>query len=200
MLESSALKMAFLKIFNLWDDEASIRNSPAGASYPIPYAIFSKPKLSTDLNALHEGKALVEGVSWNPIYESDNQTISCFEFHHMETHQQGSVLAVTSAAKLEELGAADRMNLRKVISRYAGLLYRYANGLHLIGEQEALYILTGCIKSESWGIAAFRHRPDSNHVPKLVRLSGAEPAEIDPPGSRYRWRSPGTFDAGHRKK
>lgn len=127
-------------------------------------------------------------------FQTHIRTISHFEFHHLEPHQQGAVLAHTSAGKLEELPKPGRTYLHEFVSRYAGLIYRYAHEIHPIGRREALYIVTGCIKSESWAIAAFRHSvPRPDHVSKLVRLPGAI-ANNNLPTSTYAWRSQGTFD------
>ena len=127
-------------------------------------------------------------------FRTCNRTISRFQFHHLEPHQQGAILAHTSPGKLEELPKSGRMDLHEFISRYAGLLYRYADGVRSIRREEGLYIVTGCIKSESWAIAAFRQSvPGLDHVPKLVRLPGAT-AHDNPLASTYAWRSPGTFD------
>jgi hypothetical protein len=113
----------------------------------------------------------------------------------MESHQQGAVLALTSPGKLEELDDSNGMDLREFISRYAGLLFKYANAIRSINEGEALYIITGCIKSGNWALAAFRHPViHPHHIPSLVRL----PSGIRGDGSQntaYAWRSPGTFDS-----
>lgn len=63
----------FMKIFNLWDDEVSIRGSPAGASYHLRYAIPPKPELVVETHELDEGQALVHGAWFETIYESDEQ-------------------------------------------------------------------------------------------------------------------------------
>lgn len=62
----------FRKVFNLWDDEILIQSSPAARSYHLRYEIPPKPKVYVKASELDEGKALVEGLWYNPIYESDN--------------------------------------------------------------------------------------------------------------------------------
>ncbi|KAJ2926534.1 hypothetical protein H1R20_g10562, partial [Candolleomyces eurysporus] len=66
---------------------------------------------------------------------------------------EGAVL-VTSSADLEEL--ENYVELRHFIAENARLLYLHANGIRRLDEDESLYILTGCIKSDSWAMAAFK--------------------------------------------
>lgn len=102
---------------------------------------------------------------------------------------------MTSAGRLEELDESDGIDLQEFISQFAGLLYRYANGIRPIKNEEALYIVTGCIKSESWALAAFRDPVlHPQHVPRLVKLSGG-PVDNSAQNTIYGWRSPGTFDS-----
>ncbi|KAJ3541372.1 hypothetical protein NMY22_g3910 [Coprinellus aureogranulatus] len=189
----------FVKIFNVWDDETSLQESEAGRSAKAPYNAPPRPVPFIRTNELAKGKALVAGAWYETIYESDDKTISHFEFHHLPSHQQGAVLAMTSTGKLEELDGSDKMALREVISQHAGLIYKYANDLRTIGEDESLYIITGCIKSENWGLAAFREAPPfrdpaMHRFPRLVKLPGSVGVG-SPDDPAYDWRSPGTFDS-----
>ncbi|TEB30413.1 hypothetical protein FA13DRAFT_1733724, partial [Coprinellus micaceus] len=192
-----SIEGGFRKIFNIWDDEDFIRNSPSASSYGLPYQAPSRPWPFTEPNELVQGESVVRGVWSETVYEPDNQNIARFEFHHLDPHKQGAVLAMTSAGKLEELDESDRIDLREFISRHAGLIYAYANGIRPIDNHEALYIISGCIKSETWGLAAFTD-PVMHplHVPRLMRMPNAN--DSDPQQSTqptFVWRSLGTFDA-----
>lgn len=90
---------------------------------------------------------------------------------------------MTSAGILEELEDHDQAAVREYICQNAGGIFKYANSIRPIGDDEALYIITGSIKSESWALAAFNH-PQPHFSPRLIRQT-----------SSFVWRSPGTFNA-----
>ena len=64
------------------------------------------------------------------------------------------MLAVTPPASLVE--ATHQMNIRDHIIRHAELLYRHAESTVGVGPDESLYVITGCLKSDSWALAAYR--------------------------------------------
>ncbi|KAJ3520890.1 hypothetical protein NMY22_g12543 [Coprinellus aureogranulatus] len=140
----------FKKIFNIWDDDLSVRKtakiSDAGAGYQLP-----PRSIIISRSALGEGDTVVQGATAKTLYGDDNKTIACFEFRCRA--QQGAILAVTSPAKLEEL--ADHTRLKDHIFQHADLIYRHADKAYRLADDEPLYIITGCIKSESWALAAF---------------------------------------------
>jgi hypothetical protein len=76
------------------------------------------------------------------------------------------VLACTSSADLEEL--ADPVALQEFIIQHAGLLYQHANSIQRLADKDSLYIITGCIKSDSWAIAAYNEMMEAS--PELLRL------------------------------
>ncbi|KAJ3527936.1 hypothetical protein NMY22_g9598 [Coprinellus aureogranulatus] len=191
----------FTKVFNIWDDETSIQESEASRLAQAPYKAPPRHAPFIRPNELVKGKALVAGAWYETIFEPDGRTILRFDFRHLASHREGAVLAMTSPGKLEELSGSDKTTLRKFISQHAGLIYDYANGIHAIDEGESLYIITGCIKSENWGLAAFRETPVFREPavpphdipsPRLVKLPGV-PGESNPQDPIYDWRSPGTF-------
>ncbi|KAJ3535069.1 hypothetical protein NMY22_g6650 [Coprinellus aureogranulatus] len=144
---------SFKKIFNIWDDKDSIQTTALtlGTSYEI------SPKEDNCLNDDEhlEGDTVVRGTTAKTFYHSDSQVITGFEFRHLQSHQTGAVLAITSPATLEELNDSERTMLQEHISRYAELFYRYANQRSQIQADEGLYIVTACTKSENWALAGF---------------------------------------------
>ncbi|KAJ3512786.1 hypothetical protein NMY22_g15232 [Coprinellus aureogranulatus] len=131
---------SFTKLFNIWEDEAELRN----------------------------GETIVDGVSQNsPANEtSPDQVVIVHEFHY-QSHP-GAVLALTSSADL--VSSNDIHSLRTFIVEHAEAIYRHANSIRQIGDRESLYIISGCIKTDGWAIAAYRHEMQPPHnVLQLVR-------------------------------
>ncbi|TEB28954.1 hypothetical protein FA13DRAFT_683029 [Coprinellus micaceus] len=77
---------------------------------------------------------------------------SSFEFTCRSS--RGAVYVATSSAKLVEL--VDHTKLRDYIIQHAELIYAHANKIRRISDDVPLYIVTGCIKSDSWALAAFK--------------------------------------------
>lgn len=164
----------FKKVFNLWDDERSLQ-SGARSSGNMPFRLPSR-SITTESNEIRQGRTIAEGASSKIIYSESNprlvkafpknliqrylystdRSIASFEFRCRS--DSGAVLAATSSAELEELD--DYTELREFILQHAELLYRHANTVRRIAGHEALYIITGCIKSDSWALASFKERAD----------------------------------------
>jgi hypothetical protein len=101
---------------------------------------------------------------------------------------RGAVLVSTSPADLEELD--NYIKLRGFIIQHASSLYQSANTLRELDDDESLYIVTGCIKSASWAMAAFRDPMAPPHdVLRLVKGGSSGPIPI------YMWTSRGTASA-----
>ena len=72
------------------------------------------------------------------------------------------------------------------------LLSRYANRRRRIGARESLYIVTGCIKNESWALAAYKDpMVPPNDMLRLVR----DNEDIETGGTWYTWTERGTSEA-----
>ncbi|KAJ3542292.1 hypothetical protein NMY22_g3565 [Coprinellus aureogranulatus] len=141
----------FKKTFNLWDDEESLQGS-ANSSGVSPFRLPTR-NIVIDPEEIPRGRTIAEGASSSTIYcKSDARTIDSFEFRCQA--RSGAVLAATSSAELEEL--EDHTYLRECIVKHAELIYKHANSIRRIADNEALYIVTGCVKSDSWAIAAFK--------------------------------------------
>ncbi|KAJ2937009.1 hypothetical protein H1R20_g115, partial [Candolleomyces eurysporus] len=177
---SVSAERGFKKIFNLWENEADIRASNVfGGSYcPPRMEVVTREELLA-------GDTIVDGTTSATRYAADGGLISS-EFEMLEP--QGAVLALTSSADLEELES--HVELRDFIVDHAVHLYQYANGIRKLDEEESLYIITGCIKSDSWAIAAYNDPADPpNNVLRLVRTGSLSSNPV------YRWTDRGTAEA-----
>jgi hypothetical protein len=102
----------------------------------------------------------------------------------------GAILALTSSADQHEL--KDRIELRAFIINNARLLYQYANSIQRLDKDESLYFITGCVKSDSWALAAFNEPVDHpKDVLTLVQIGG----NSDASAPNYDWTSRGTAEA-----
>ncbi|KAJ7476173.1 hypothetical protein FB451DRAFT_268897 [Mycena latifolia] len=92
----------------------------------------------------------------------------------------GAVLALPHGARLEKLENLE--NIRRYAVQNAESWYKYINGPRGRGLQNgALYLVTGCEKSQSWGMAAF------NSVREEFQLTYKPTIGADSPDT-YRWR------------
>ncbi|KAJ7364381.1 hypothetical protein DFH08DRAFT_1016731, partial [Mycena albidolilacea] len=101
----------------------------------------------------------------------------------------GAVLAMPHGAHLEKLRSISEM--RQYAGKHAESWYKHVNGTTLSGGRGrglvngSLYLVTGCEKAESWGIATFHDVPGQNEF----QLSFA-PTRDAAHGHRYRWHAP----------
>ncbi|KAJ3545658.1 hypothetical protein NMY22_g2349 [Coprinellus aureogranulatus] len=177
---------SFKKTFNLWDDEEALRRSASssnGKSFHLP-----SRHVTVSPDEIPRGNTIADGASSHTMYsESDPSKITSFEFRCHAPH--GAVLAATSSAELEEL--EDYTQLRECITQHAELIYNHANSLRRIAADEPLYVITGCIKSDSWALAAFRESRPAPH--DLMCLQNM--ARNDDGTSRYAWTKRATSEA-----
>lgn len=182
----------FKKTFNIWNDDEAIRStaSRCGIIYHTP-----EGRETTRVQVLGKGDAVTQGPSASTIFRSNSDKhIECFEFG-CQSQTQGAILALPSPADRERL--EDHTALRDHIIQHAELLYRHSNSLRRISEDEALYIITGCIKSEDWGLAAFSNPMiPPNDIIKLEQLSGSkDSATFGKPSTFFAWTQKGTSEA-----
>ena len=124
-------------------------------------------------------------------------SVSGFEFRYLYKQPKGGVLAFTSTAMMEKLPASEHMMLYQHISRHAELIYHHASTLHRIpDEEEGLYIVTGCMKSDSWALAGYTDPmapPEDvlNLIKPRAHHSSGTPAGAD---RRYLWENKGSAD------
>ncbi|KAJ3528062.1 hypothetical protein NMY22_g9554 [Coprinellus aureogranulatus] len=170
----------FNKIFNLWDDEDAIRNTQTGfsGSDDTPPDLYHAPKcgIVRSENSLDAGDAISHGVHSDPtvhLRPDGSWRTSAFSFTCHS--QQGAMLAVTSPVSLTE--ATHLMSIQECIMKYAEHLYRYAECTMGVQPDKSLYVITSCMKSDSWALAAYRDLPSSVDE-RLVRLVHIGDTEI----------------------
>ena len=73
----------------------------------------------------------------------------------------------------------------------AELIYQRSNHAERLADSESLYIVTGCIKSDSWAMAAFREPGNAPH--ETMRLEDVSRGRDEQP--RYVWTNRGSWDA-----
>lgn len=113
------------------------------------------------------------------------------------------MLAVTSPANLLE--ATHKTYVQECIIQHAELFYRHADSVMGVGPDESLYVITGCVKTDSWALAAYRDLPIS-HEGRVIRLVHIGDAWIlsNTSGQRkqvpvYDWRERGSSEARRSK-
>ncbi|KAF6741629.1 hypothetical protein DFP72DRAFT_942477 [Ephemerocybe angulata] len=175
----------FNKIFNLWDDEESIRKTARSTS---PGNYYRSPPMRTKKTIHGRSKRgdIVKslGIRGNVIYRSDFSDIKDFEI--LCTSQRGAALLLTSAADQDDLDDCQR--LRKHILGHPELIYRHANAIRCIGEEESLYIITGSVKSDSCALAAFGE-PAAPDEPAVILANSTRPGQRI---SSWAWTNQGT--------
>ncbi|RXW14218.1 hypothetical protein EST38_g11639 [Candolleomyces aberdarensis] len=176
----------FKKIFNILDDERFMRalNVSRDAYPPL------KLNVVTHAEELPLGHTIVQGTSTNIKFTSDGSAVTSGAFRCLSS--QGAVLLLpTSSADLEELD--NHMELRDFIINNPSSLYRYANSIRRLDDHESLYVITGCIKSDSWALAAFKDPVDPlNDVLNLVQTNHNSDNDISDP--THVWTSRGTAE------
>jgi hypothetical protein len=89
---------------------------------------------------------------------------------------------------LEEL--VDIETLRDFLIQHSGAIYQHANSVRRIADEDPLYIVSGCIKSGSWALAAYK---DPAKAPDdLLTLSEGKSNDQFPV---YDWIDRGTGEA-----
>lgn len=93
---------------------------------------------------------------------------------------------LTSPADLDEV--RDHMALHDWLLKHIRLLCKFANMTCRIGRDDSLYIVTGCIKSDCWALAAYKkHMKPPDHI---LRLERDDDEDQD---SLYSWTERGQY-------
>ncbi|KAF5330063.1 hypothetical protein D9611_010431 [Ephemerocybe angulata] len=173
----------FKRSFNLWEDEASLREEyGAVASSETPYQSPHR-RVAVYEEELKKDDILVQGAACEMVYWDDPRRLASFNFHCRAP--QGAALVSTSPADLEEL--VDHSVLKGHIIQHAELIYKHANSVRTIAEDESIYIVTGCIRSDSWALAAYKDAT-AYDVLKLEK-------QYSDPLVPYAWTQRGTSEA-----
>ncbi|KAJ3548251.1 hypothetical protein NMY22_g1334 [Coprinellus aureogranulatus] len=167
----------FQKIFNLWDDMDAIRRiSQTLLSDSGPHGLGRSIKRMPD--KLDKGRIFACGASVSVID-------SLYEFHCSGTF--GAILAVTSPASKEM--ARDNSAVHEYLVQHAEAIYRHALS-QAVGRVGSLYVITSCIKAESWAIAAYNGQMAQGH--DVLQLA---PRSSD--ASVYGWTRQGSSCSAH---
>ncbi|RXW15666.1 hypothetical protein EST38_g10183 [Candolleomyces aberdarensis] len=169
------LTYGFKKIFNLWEDEYA-------GGWDLP----AKEIVRSDHFA--EGHTISSGTSSKVRRSEDGKHIQVFELQC--NTENGAVLACTTSADVEELD--DTIVLRDFLIQHAGVVYQHATSLRRLAEEDSLYIVSGCIKSDGWGLAAYQGAMSGEGL----KLSKRSVGDGDSKGVRmYEWTDRGTAEA-----
>lgn len=179
----------FMKLWNIWDDEEEVQKTVAKISNAGTY-IAPQGRQTVRTQVFAEGNTVAEGPTATTIFRPWSDRIERFEFG-CQGQPQGAVLALTAPAIRERL--YNHTALRKHIIQHAETIYAHSNGLRDIEDDEALYIITGSVKSESWGLAAFS-RPMNDSI-MLEHLSRGRPTDSETESTFYAWTQKGTAEA-----
>jgi hypothetical protein len=82
--------------------------------------------------------------------------------------------------------------LRIFLMRNAGIVYRHASEIQPIGNEESLYVITGCIRSDGWSLEAFRGAKSGERLRLLKRHEEDESTDA---GKIYDWIELGPAEA-----
>ncbi|KAJ6517568.1 hypothetical protein DFH09DRAFT_234543 [Mycena vulgaris] len=104
------------------------------------------------------------------------------EFVFSSGGPNGAVLALPHGAHLEKLENLE--SVRRYAAKHAESWYNYVNGTRGRGlVNGSLYLVTGCEKTKSWGMASFHDVADQNEFELAFKPS----ADADS-GHKYRWQ------------
>ncbi|KAH6918045.1 hypothetical protein BKA70DRAFT_7230 [Coprinopsis sp. MPI-PUGE-AT-0042] len=153
-----------------------------------------------DCDVVHQSEKFQEGQTFvtgmedakRPTNEIKGMDpISTFEFHCRQ--DQGAVLAIPSSAQLDTLSPLSTNELRKYLCDQGIRLMMHLRDKHYLDPGQSLYVATGAIKSDSWGIAVHTSpmREPYNHIVLARRTGKGSGAFTD----TYGWTSKGNADA-----
>ncbi|KAJ7476190.1 hypothetical protein FB451DRAFT_1366736 [Mycena latifolia] len=124
-------------------------------------------------------------VSTPSVYESERGVLESFpggEFIFNCAGPNGAVLALPDGALREKLENLEPM--RQYAAKHAESWYKYVNGARGRGlTNGSLYLVTGCEKTKSWGMASFQDVA-AQHEFEL----SFKPSTDETSGYKYRWR------------
>ncbi|TEB28952.1 hypothetical protein FA13DRAFT_1793449 [Coprinellus micaceus] len=170
----------FRRTFNIWDDEDALELR-ASMARDTPFHLPPR-NVATDPEEIAQGHTIAEGASSTTIYSEKRSKFRCKSC-------SGAILAATSAAEREEL--EDHVKLRKCIVQKAKLIYQHADEIRAIDDEEPLYLVTGCIRSDTWALAAFKEPGIPPH--DLMHLENRTDERDDQPW--YAWTAKSTSEA-----
>jgi hypothetical protein len=82
------------------------------------------------------------------------------------------------------------VEIGKYICGHADAIFRHANAIRPIGEDESFYIVTSCVKSGSWAMAAFKDKMAAEH--NTLQLVSIAPSRQEAGLPKYSWTKRGS--------
>ncbi|TEB28164.1 hypothetical protein FA13DRAFT_815290 [Coprinellus micaceus] len=165
-----------------------------------------KGRYSTKPNWARSGDTITRGASVQAHVAVDNEAISSVKVLHEFccTGQSGAILAMPTPVDMEK--ADSPVEIGKYIRTHADAIFRHANAIQPLGDDESIYIATSCVKSGSWAMAAYKDKMAIEH--NTLQLVSIDPG-LNSEGSRvsqYSWTQRGLAqtqwgrsDEGHMK-
>ncbi|KAJ3507962.1 hypothetical protein NMY22_g16765 [Coprinellus aureogranulatus] len=174
----------FEKTFNLWDDKDVLQQLAARHSAGPNQALTGRVRTRHD--ALRPGVVFSPGAACDskPPPRSFDDYFVLHEFRYRST--PGAILALVSSADCEITDDIEAM--QSYILRNPEAIYRHANSIRRIGGNGSLYIITGCVKTDAWAMAAYQELPaDEYDRLRISELSRTDPFGTDRLSNSYQW-------------
>ncbi|KAH6916258.1 hypothetical protein BKA70DRAFT_482848 [Coprinopsis sp. MPI-PUGE-AT-0042] len=162
------------------------------------FCIDSPPKVAIvrQSEKFKQGQTLVIGMEHAKGLAhggKESNTSFRFEFHCREA--QGAVLAFTSSAILETLSAPSKNELKRYLCCHGKQLMANLRDKYYLESGDSLYVVTGTVKSDSWGIAVHTSpMREPNDCVVLTRRTDLESGGDGNPDA-YEWTSRGKAEA-----
>ncbi|TFK22846.1 hypothetical protein FA15DRAFT_498410 [Coprinopsis marcescibilis] len=189
---------SFHYLFNIWRDRQTLEEAhvPGGRDFlPAPERVLQAPaeEFLTGMGTI------LEGAAEERVYMSDSPPPHC-NLHYGWCEEEGAVLVTPFGAHVDSL--ADRTVLEPFIKHNCRRLYQVAKNKGGI-RTAPLYIVTGCVKTSSWAMAAYRtskKRPTAAGatmapVAKLQNVLKSQESERTSFG--YQWTSKSNGTSAH---
>ncbi|KAJ3505321.1 hypothetical protein NMY22_g17625 [Coprinellus aureogranulatus] len=184
------VKKGFEKLFNLWECQDAIQTLASVYSSGSHQPLLGQ--ITREL-LLQKGEVVCNGcLTESPVVSSSPAEEAVV--HEFVCHSDsGAILALTSPAVQFETN--DVKALRTYVDQHAEAIFRHANTVRQIDPWEPLCVISGCVKADSWAIAAYQERMQSPYnLLRLVRKP-ASMKEHHLPGTSYQWTKQGSSTA-----
>ncbi|TEB28198.1 hypothetical protein FA13DRAFT_815757 [Coprinellus micaceus] len=185
----------FQRVFNLWVDKARICDiEPTCGLHVACRGLNGAHRTISDYR--RNKTVITHGVSAETPLNKQASTRSSASADILHEFTcllaPGAILAMPTGADKEE--AEDIIEMEEYIRVHAEGIYRHTNSLRRIGDDMALYIITGCIKSDAWAAAAYTEKNDYGQT-SLQLVSILPSLETGGVAPEYQWTKQGMSEA-----
>ncbi|TEB28208.1 hypothetical protein FA13DRAFT_815837 [Coprinellus micaceus] len=183
----------FHRLFNLWEDQATLCSLSDTCRTSVGCQGVST-KYHTTPDWMKGGDAIACGASTEtPLKRLSERPRVDVLYEFVCDSSSGAVLATPTSADKDE--AEDIIEMERYIRTHAEAIYRHANAIRLIGEASSLYVVTDCIKSDTWAMAAYKGEMNPNrNILELVSVSQSSDGGSDCM-PEYKWTKRGSAHA-----